>query len=712
MIDCVGKLNYLGRSVMHELYNAVRAVEDDETIKAAIVLSAKPDNFVIGADLYEIRQATTVDELSKLSSLGQTAMNIMAASKKPFVIAINGLCFGGGLELALAGHWRIATADTNTQLALPETRLGIIPGLGGTQRLPRLVGLKSALSMIISADAISSAEALSIGLIDELVESDELMERAERRALALSADPSPIANRVESWSDEQGRESGVKATQFCLRDLDEEKAKKLFAMTERSVRIKTRGNYPAQTRALEVMKTGLSEGMGAGLVAESKAFGELAAGEVSANLIALFFSTEFARQSAIALAAKFGETNTQRIGIVGGGTMGTSIANLAAARGLHVKLRVNPGKEADTLERVRALVPRIKGTEPDATADDILSRIECTSDWNDLADSEFVLEAVAEELGPKHQVLQQIEAVVSPDCTIASNTSSLPLDEVGSVIKKIDRFVGVHFFHPVDKMPLVEVVALKTTSRKSLGRAADVVTRFGKIPAMVKNGPGFLINRLLTCYIQEAARAVEEGVPLSWFDEAAVHFGMPIGPWELIDEVGVDVSFTVADLLYEKLGNRMKPPQLTHDFRKLDAIGRKAGRGVYLWDESGRRKEINPDTTKISYIRLTDERCPDPVRERLAQRIVFPMIDEAARCLEDRVVTKPREIDMAVVHGFGFPPFRGGLLKYADRVGLKEVVGRLKEIYAESGLNTVSPLLERYVAEGRNFYSLAGKEDE
>ncbi len=187
---------------------------------------------------------------------------------------------------------------------------------------------------------------------------------------------------------------------------------------------------------------------------------------------------------------------------------------------------------------------------------------------------------------------------------------------------------------------------------------------------------------------------------------------MPIGPWELIDELGVDVSFTVADRLYEQLGNRMKPPQLTPDFRKLEAIGKKVGRGVYLWDESGRRKEINPDTTKIPYIRLTDERCPDVDRELLAQRIIFPMIDEAARCLEDRVVTKPREIDMAVIHGFGFPPFRGGLLKYADHVGLKVVVSRLKDIYANSGLNTVSPLLERYVAEGRTFYSRAGKEDE
>lgn len=694
LLDCLGKLNYLGSSVTEELRQALLLVAQDDSVKACVMMSAKPETFIIGADLYEIRKAESVEQLHKLSSDGHATLNLIAASRKPMVAAINGACFGGGLELALCAQWRIATNEPITQFALPETRLGLIPGLGGTQRLPRLVGLKSALGMILSADPVSAAEAKEMGLVDELVSPGELMEAAEKRALELAKDSSPIEKRIEKWSQAGGTEGGVKASSYCLVDMDDEKANKLFAMTERSVRIKTRGHYPAQTRVTEVMKIGLSQGMKAGLEAEAHVFSELAVSDVSSNLIALFFSTDFARQSAAALAAKFDSAGTQKLGIIGGGTMGASLAALAASRGMQVKVRVNPGKEAETLERIRAA-----------------EGVECTSDWTALADSEIVLEAVSEDLAIKHKVLEQVEKVVSADCTIATNTSSLPLSEVGSVLQKSDRFVGVHFFHPVDKMPLVEVVALKATNRKALARAADLVSRLEKIPAMVKDGPGFLINRLLSCYIREAAIALHDGVPITWLDDAASHFGMPMGPWEVMDEIGIDVAFTSAENLYKAFGERMKPPPVMHDFWDVGAGGKKMGRGVYLYDV-GKKGAVNQaDLSKIPYIKVSEEKCPEDQREPLAQRLIFPMIDEASRCLEDKIVMKPREVDMAVIHGTGFPPFRGGLLKYADRVGLKEVAARLREIYGDSP-RTVSPLLEKYAAEGRGFYSRAGKEEE
>jgi 3-hydroxyacyl-CoA dehydrogenase/enoyl-CoA hydratase/3-hydroxybutyryl-CoA epimerase len=471
---------------------------------------------------------------------------------------------------------------------------------------------------------------------------------------------------------------------------------KLFAMTERSIRIKTRGQYPAQTKAIEVLKIGIQQGMEAGQKAEIETFAELARGEVSANLIALFFATDFARQSAMSLAAKFDEANTSRIGIIGGGMMGTTIATLAASHGMRVKILVNSGREADTMER-------LQGREG----------VTCTADWNDLADSEFVLEAVAEDLDTKRDVMQKAEAVVSAECTLASNTSSLPLEQICSGLKKPDRFVGTHFFHPVDRMPLVEIIALKSTARKSLARAADFVTRLEKIPAMVKNGPGFLINRLLTTYMTEAARAANESVPLNWLEESAISFGMPIGPFEVLDEVGEDVAWSVVESLHHELGERFSPPQLMDDFRNLGGKGKRYGRGVYIWDESGKRRDFSEDIGKISYLKLSEEKCPEDERQRIAERIVFPMIDEAARCLDEKVVSKPREIDMAIIHGIGFPPFRGGLLKYADHIGLDRVAARLREVYAGSP-RTVSPLIEKYLAEGRNFYSsrAGGKEDE
>jgi 3-hydroxyacyl-CoA dehydrogenase/enoyl-CoA hydratase/3-hydroxybutyryl-CoA epimerase len=673
LLDGTGKLNYLGSSVMRELQEVLRVAIDDASIRAIVMMSAKVDNFVIGADLFEIRKASGRDEIFKLCTEGHAALDMVANCPKPVVMAINGPCLGGGLELALAGHWRMATDDARTQFAFPETRLGLIPGLGGTQRCPRLIGLKAAIGMILSAEAIHAAEAQSMGLVDEVVAAAVLMEAAEKRALELANDRSPLAARDAK-----------------IPELDDGKAGKLFAMTERSVRIKTRGHYPAQTKAIEVVRTGMEKGFEEGRRAEIEAFADLATGDVAANLIALFFATDFARQSAASLAAKFDEAGTSRIGIVGGGMMGTTIASLASQRELSVKLLVNAGREEDTLERV---VSR--------------DRVECTSDWSQLADAQFVLEAVAEEVEAKQQVMRQVEAVVSPDCTIASNTSSLPLDEIGSVLKKSDRFVGVHFFHPVDRMPLVEVIALKTTARKSLARAADFVSKLDKIPAMVKNGPGFLINRLLTRYIMEASRAAGEGVPIPWLEESAIHFGMPIGPFEVLDEVGEDVAFSVVDSLEKALGERFAPAQIFHDFRDLGAKGKRYGEGVYLWDETGKRREINPAIESIPYLRVSAEKCPEAEREKLAQRIIFPMVDEAARCLEEKVVMKPREIDMAIIHGIGFPPFRGGLLKYADQYGLERVAARLRELYG-----TVAPLIEKYVQEGRNFYSLGGSSED
>lgn len=677
LLDGPGKLNYLGSAVMRELQNAMRMAIEDDTIRAIVMMSAKPDNFVIGADLFEIRKASGREAIFALCTEGHAALDMVAQCPKPVVMAINGPCLGGGLELALSGHWRMATDHAQTQFAFPETRLGLIPGLGGTQRAPRLVGLKTALGMILSAESMKAEEALSVGLVDEIVPAGSLMEAAEKRALALATDRSPLTER----------EAKVPV-------LEEAKATKLFAMTERSVRIKTRGQYPAQTKAIEVIRTGMEKGFETGRKAEIEAFAALATGDVAANLIALFFATDFARQSAASFAAKYDAAGTSRIGIIGGGMMGTTIASLASSRGLNVKLLVNPGKEADTLERVimRELVT-------------------CTSDWEELADSQFVIEAVAEEIEAKQQVIRQIEQVVSPECTIASNTSSLALDVIGSVLQHNDRFVGVHFFHPVDRMPLVEVISLTTTSRKSLGRAADFVSKLDKIPVMVKNGAGFLINRLLTRYIMESARTAGESVPINWVEASAIHFGMPIGPFEVLDEVGEDVAFSVVESLENALGERFKPPQIMHDFRDLGAKGKRYGQGVYLWDESGKRLDLNPAITSMSYLRISEEKCPEADRERLAERIVFTMVDEAARCLEEKVVVKPREIDMAIIHGIGFPPFRGGLLKYADHYGLENVAARLREIYAGTP-NTVAPLIEKYVREGRNFYSLgAGTEE-
>jgi 3-hydroxyacyl-CoA dehydrogenase / enoyl-CoA hydratase / 3-hydroxybutyryl-CoA epimerase len=688
LLDCGGKLNSLGTPVMNDLQRALQIITNDDNVKGVVLISGKPDNFAIGADLFELRAIKKREEFLHLSSTGQHTLNALADLPKPVVVAINGPCLGGGLELALAGHWRIATDQKVTRLGLPETRLGLIPGLGGTQRLPRLVGLKQALAMIMGAETISAQEALDVGLVDEVVPAAELLERAENKAFELVNDQTPIVERRRFVGTGS-------AAEWPVKDVDVEKANKLFAMTDRSVRIRTKGNYPAQTRVTAVIKTGLTQGILAGLEEEAQTFADLAGSDTAANLIALFFQTDFAKQSAAGLATKFGESNTTTIGIVGGGMMGASIASMSAAHGLNVVLKVNSGRTAETAERVDG------------------ENIEIVEDFAQLAKCQLVIECIIEDVAQKQQLLNKIEAVVSSDCIIASNTSALSLSELASSMKKNDRFVGLHFFHPVDRMPLVEIISLKSTGRKAAARAADYVTRLEKIPLLIKDGPGFLINRLLSCYLLEAARLVEEGTPLNWIEEAALEFGLPMGPFEVLDEVGLDLGFKVADTLHKNLGDRMRTLAILENIPRLGLVGKKNGRGVFIYDESGRKKELNPDVGAIKGLTTSPEKADEATKERIVKRLIYPMIDEAARCLEDRIVMKPREVDMAIVYGIGFPPFRGGLLKYADHVGLSHIAADL-ESWHKSGATPrdVSSLIKKYIAEGRGFYSRTGKEEE
>lgn len=713
LLDCSGKLNSLATGVREELNSLLDNIKRDQSIKAVVLMSGKADHFCIGADLLEIRKAESVEALYQMSHKGHLVFQKLNDLKIPAVFAINGPCLGGGLELALSGHYRIATDVESTLLGLPEVRLGIVPGLGGTQRLPRLIGLKNALGLILSAEPVSAREAKEIGLVDELVAPEHLMSRAEACALELSENSAPIADRMRKGSSLviEG-EDQLSQSKYRLTDFDEEKAKKLFAMTERSIRIKTRGNYPAQTKAIEVVKVGLFEGFAQGVELESKTFSELADSEIAANLIALFFATDFAKQSGHSLAAKFEGSAVKNVAIMGGGVMGSSIAYLSAVRGMNVTVRVNQASVDQAWERIKAFVPRVKGDDAAVDADDVFSRLKVVASEEELADSDIVVESVAEAMETKTTVLKRVHAAVSEDCVIGSNTSSLSLPEMSAAIGDSDRFLGLHFFHPVERMPLVEIVATKHTSRKALARAADYVLKLGKTPIIVKDGPGFLINRLLTCYLLAASRIAGEKIPLNWIEEAAIDFGMPIGPLELMDEVGLDLSWKVGDSLFAAFGQRMAPPAvLAASVARLALVGKKTGEGIYLWDETGRRKEFNPKLREDLGLGFDDTKSDQKTREDLAYRLILPMVDEAARCLEDKIVSKPREIDMAVCLGIGFPPFRGGLLKYADKMGLKELKRRLEKLYADDGGRIeVSNLIQKYAAEGRGFYSLSSAE--
>ncbi|MFN8660060.1 MAG: enoyl-CoA hydratase-related protein [Candidatus Obscuribacterales bacterium] len=440
LLDGPGKVNAIGGITVAELEELMDHVLKDKDIKALVVASGKPDSFCLGADLQEVRKLTTRESIGDLSRRGQRGLHRLSQLPIPVVAAINGICLGGGLELALSCTARIATNSKSTLLGLPETRIGLIPGLGGTQRLPRLSGLKTALDVILSAEPLCAQDALAKNIVDRLCERDQLLDEAEKFALELAAGKVTLKRDLGN-------------------ELSDERSKKLLAITERAVRVKTRGNYPAQTKAIEVIRCGITNGIEAGLQLESETFADLALGEVSANLMSLFFATDFAKQSAQNMAAKFGARDVGTIAVLGGGMMATSIAALAAAYGVKVILCVDEGRTGRTLERLNAAAARVRVVH-DFPPELVSESISIEPDLKAIADVNFVLETTVEDMPVKTDLLRAVSQVVRPDCVIASNTSCLPLKELSAAVEHPERFLGVHFFTPVERMPLAEIISV------------------------------------------------------------------------------------------------------------------------------------------------------------------------------------------------------------------------------------------------------------
>lgn len=715
MFDSTAKYNSLGAPVRVELDESLDHIAKDDSIIGIICISGKHDSFIIGADIPEIRKCETREQVLDLCRKGQILFDKLFNFRKPAVAAINGSCFGGGVELALACHKRVATNEKHTIFSMPETRLGLIPGLGGTQRLPHLVGLKSALDMILSASTISAEEALANGLIDELVEAGQLIESAEKMVLEYA--------KSDDWKNRNSRGAGVKATPQCKVELEPEKAQKLLAISERAIKLRTKGNYPAQIEAIKVIREGLTHGFEKGILAESESFADLAVGEVSANLISLFLNTDFAKASAQSMVQKVNGSQVKTLGLVGAGVMGIGLAERAAAAGIKVLLKTKPEKMDSVKEELRQLAIRSahqsksdSQADKDAVLQSILDRISIVHEEKDLDLADLILESVIEDEKTKQDLLSKFSKQ-KDSLILATGTSSLSVTKLSASVEKPENFIGIHFFHPVALMPLVELISHAGTAKQTLARAMDLVLKLDKTPIVVKDSPGFLINRLLTVYLFEVARLAGESKPLNWLEETMLEFGMPMGPIQLMDEIGIDVSFTVANTLEEGFGERMKSPEIFHKARAMGLQGKRSNVGLYLWEGGEKKIKINPDLLEKTGAVWTEEKCPEDEKAKLTERMLYPMIDEAARCLEEKVIARPREIDFALILGTGFPAFRGGLLRYADTRGLRNIVARLEEIYSESASKgtssqrQVSTLLKNYAEQGRSFYSLAGAKE-
>lgn len=698
LLDCPGRSNVLNASVLQDLETAILHADDDDAVKAIVFMSGKADTFLSGADLVEVRRFSDKESALELCRKGQLFLNTSKHLKKPIVAAVNGACLGGGVELIIGVHKRIATNDPITVFAMPEVRLGLIPGLGGTQRLARLLGVKSALEIILSSEPFDATRALEIGLIDEIVPANELMARAEELALELgNAGPERLKQLVDK-------------TEALPSDYDADKLKTLFAITERSLRITTKGHYPAPPKAVEVMKEGLTQGIDAGLQLEANAFAELCTSETTHNLMSIMLAAEFYKLTA-SQSKKSALPPIRTIGVVGSGTMGTAIAELAYAHGYHVSLKGrDQGRVNESVEKIKASQARKRERAANTSASEGL--LAGTTNWQDLSNCDLIIEASLEDVEVKKAVFKEVLNVVSERCVLATNTSALSVASTIPANVDSSRFIGLHFFSPVDRMQLVEVVSHGQANRDAVTTASSFVAGLGKIPLSVKDTPGFLANRILGTYLEEVARLTQENVPLNWIDEAALSFGMPIAPFELLDEIGWYLVIAIADALHVGLGERMCPPPKMYDSVTAGLRSKKDGIGIFLWDESGRKKGYNPDLERNFKVTIAKEKVDPKYGLELTERLVFPMIDEAARCLEEKIVLRAREVDVATVFGLGFPPFRGGLLRYADKVGLPYVKERLEVIYKNSfGKRSVSEYITKLVAEDRGFYGRVGGDE-
>lgn len=651
--------NVFDVATLHELDAHLATLEARSDLKGLVVVSAKPKIFIAGADLNSFAGASA-DQLGAIVDLGHRIFTRLESLRIPSVAAINGVCLGGGCELALACDWRVASLDKSTKIGLPETQLGILPAWGGSVRLPRLIGLPAALAIILAGKQVAAVPALKQGFVDDTAHPEYLLATARKlltRGKRPLAAPKGLLNSA------------------LLRPVVVMKARQ-------GVMAKTRGHYPAPLKAIEVCVGALGRPLATGLALERAAFLELVQTSECRSLMSIFFLQERAKKLKLSGADGAGRT-VRRLAVVGAGVMGAGIAQWAAARGYPVLLKdIAPemlAKGLKAAEKIfRDAAKRRVFTEAEATAG--LDRITPAHTDVPLAGVDLVIEAAVEKLELKQKIFRALEAGTEAHTVLATNTSALSIDAIAGGLADPGRVVGIHFFNPVHRMQLVEIVRGPRTSPAALGTTLQFVKAIGKLPVLVKDSPGFLVNRILLPYMVESVRLFNEGCPVERIDKVMLGFGMPMGPLRLTDEVGLDVAQHVAVDLQNRLP---KPVPINDTLTQMMAkgwLGKKTGCGFYVFGEKkGAHEQPNPDAGFAQ----TPGKGRDQDDATLRDRLILVMINEAARCLEEGVVGAPEDVDFGMIFGTGWAPFRGGPLRFADTLGAAEIVQRLEKLQAE-----------------------------
>ena len=639
----------------------------DSSVKGVVLASGKSDNWIAGADIDEFLTLQTPADAEALSRGGQALLARLESLGMPVVAAIHGACLGGGLETALACRYRIATEHPKTVLALPEVQLGLIPGAGGTQRLPRLIGVQRALDMILTSRNVRARKAYEMGLVDELVHPAILADVAIDRARKL-ADGALTARR---------RPKDRGAAGVLLEDNPIGRAI-VFRKAREGVLAKTQGHYPAPLSALRAVQTGYESGREAGYREEARAFGEMAMSDESKQLVFLFFATSALKKDSGVDAPAPAPRPIESLGVVGAGFMGAGIATVAVQQSTPVRL-----KDTDTTRVARGIAAvsdvlrgRMKKRQITRREyDDQLGLVGGTTSYAGFGRASLVIEAVFEDLALKHRVLREVEPLLDATAVYASNTSTIPISRIAEAAERPERVLGMHFFSPVHKMPLLEVIVTADTAKEATVSAVAYGKRLGKTVIVVNDAPGFYTTRTLSAYMNEAGRLLDEGVAIEAIDAALTAFGFPVGPITLLDEVGIDVGGKVGQVLFDAFGARMAPSESLRRVVESGRTGRKGRKGFYLYDEEGTKNAV--DSTVYELLPSGAARVEMEASE-IRERCVLAMVNEAARCLDDGVLRSPRDGDVGAVFGIGFPPFRGGPFRYVDAVSAGRIVEDLE----------------------------------
>ncbi|WP_259366443.1 MULTISPECIES: fatty acid oxidation complex subunit alpha FadJ [unclassified Colwellia] len=677
VMDVIGEsMNTLKAEFSEEIDTVLKEIRNDNTIKGVVLISGKKDSFVAGADINMLASCQSASEATALSRNGQMIFDQIENLSIPVVAAINGACLGGGLELAMACHARICSDNGKTALGLPEVQLGLLPGSGGTQRLPKLVGIQKALDMMLTGKQLRAKQALKMGLVVDVVPNSILISAAENLVLAA-----------------QGKASKIKKSQRKISVLDKALEgnavgrKIIFNQATKSVLAKTKGNYPSPLKIIDSVRSGIEKSSVSGYQTEADHFGELVMSPESAQLRQIFFATtDMKKEQGIeGVNAK----PISQIGVLGGGLMGGGIAFVSATKA-NVDVRIKDIAPQGISHAMKygydILNKKVKRRFMlKSEMQKQLAKITGCVDYSGFKNVDMVIEAVFEDLSLKQKMVDDMESICAEDTIFASNTSSLPIGQIAAKALRPENVIGLHYFSPVDKMPLAEIIAHSKTSDQTISTTVAFAKKQGKTPIVVKDKAGFYVNRILAPYMNEAALLLLEGESIGKLDKALVKFGFPVGPIQLLDEVGIDIGAKIGPILQAELGDRFAAPEA---FNKLIAdkrLGKKVQKGFYLYkDKNGKKvtkKLVDESVYPLLNIIIKDQKTNDEI----VQRCVFMMLNEAARCLDEGIIRNARDGDIGAIFGIGFPPFLGGPFHYIDTLGAEVIVNKLNLWSSELG---------------------------